>query len=95
MDPVSRQNLSFRCVRCSPPRDFEQLKLLIGHYNLIHAPEGQYILRWGSVLKIACMYCKKDMGEKDGKGVTGISHGICRECWAEHFPGVPYPEEEK
>ena len=45
MDPASGEKLYFWCVRCSPPRRFEQLKLLIGHYNLIHAPEGQYILR--------------------------------------------------
>ena len=48
-----------------------------------------------TVLKSVCMYCKKYMGEKDGKGVEGISHGICRECWADRFPGVPYPEDKE
>ena len=25
----------------------------------------------------------KDMGEKDGEGVSGISHSICDECFKE------------
>ncbi len=48
-----------------------------------------------TILKIVCMYCKKDMGEKDGKGVEGTSHAICKECWAERFPDKPYPGEKK
>jgi len=47
-----------------------------------------------TVLKIECMYCRKAMGEKDGKGTEGTSHGICEECWSERFPGIPYPKEE-
>lgn len=31
--------------------------------------------------KIVCMYCGKDMGEKEGFEEEGmISHGICPEC---------------
>ena len=33
-------------------------------------------------MKIVCAWCGKDVGEKDGKGVEGISHSICRECLA-------------
>ena len=33
-------------------------------------------------MKVVCAWCDKDMGEKDGKGVEGISHGICEECLA-------------
>jgi hypothetical protein len=33
-----------------------------------------------TVIKIVCMYCKKDMGEKDGEGMEGISHSICEDC---------------
>jgi len=31
-------------------------------------------------LKVICAWCNKDMGTKDGQGVSGISHGICPEC---------------
>ena len=31
-------------------------------------------------MKIVCAWCGKDMGEKDGKGVEGVSHGLCNEC---------------
>ncbi len=34
-------------------------------------------------MKIMCAWCDKDMGEKDGKGIEGISHGICEECLEE------------
>ena len=32
------------------------------------------------MIQIICSYCKKDMGSKDGKGVEGVSHGVCLEC---------------
>ena len=31
-------------------------------------------------MKVVCAWCGKDMGEKDGKGQKGISHGLCNEC---------------
>jgi hypothetical protein len=34
-----------------------------------------------TIIKIECVYCGKDMGEKDGKGVSGVSHAICPECF--------------
>ena len=33
-------------------------------------------------MEIVCAWCDKDMGEKDGKGIEGISHSICQECLA-------------
>lgn len=45
-----------------------------------------------TILKIACMFCGGDMGEKDGQGVEGVSHSICESCWHDHFPRFPYPE---
>ena len=33
-------------------------------------------------MKIVCAWCGKDMGEKDGKGVEGVSHSICKRCLA-------------
>jgi len=47
-----------------------------------------------TILKIECMYCRKAMGEVDGKGTEGISHSICPTCWSEWFPGIPYPENK-
>ena len=47
-----------------------------------------------TVLKIICMYCESEMGEKDGLGVSGDSHSICRKCWQEQFPDWEYPEPE-
>lgn len=31
-------------------------------------------------LLVKCAWCQKDMGEKDGRGQTGVSHGLCAEC---------------
>ena len=36
--------------------------------------------RRGQELKMVCAWCGKDMGEKDGEGIEGISHSICEEC---------------
>lgn len=33
-------------------------------------------------IKIVCAWCGKDIGEIDGKGVEGVSHGLCLECLA-------------
>ncbi len=33
-------------------------------------------------MKIVCAWCGKDIGEKDGKGEKGVSHGMCEECLA-------------
>jgi len=48
-----------------------------------------------TVLKIECMYCNKDMGKKDGEGVSGVTTSICRECWIKNHPRFPYPEKER
>jgi len=34
-------------------------------------------------MKIICAWCKKDMGEKNGEGVEGVSHSMCEECFAQ------------
>ena len=31
-------------------------------------------------MKMICSWCGKDLGEKDGEGVEGVSHGVCEEC---------------
>ena len=31
-------------------------------------------------MRIVCVQCNKDMGEQDGEGVGGVSHGLCQEC---------------
>jgi len=33
-------------------------------------------------VKTVCAWCNKETGEKDGKGIKGISHGMCEECFA-------------
>ena len=33
-----------------------------------------------TTLTVICAWCGKDLGTKDGKGTTGITHGICKEC---------------
>jgi len=32
-------------------------------------------------MKIVCAYCGRYIGEKEGNGVEGDSHGICQECF--------------
>ena len=35
-----------------------------------------------TVLKVQCAWCGAVIGEKDGKGVSGVSHGICSDCYS-------------
>jgi len=44
-----------------------------------------------TILRIACQYCRKEYGLRDGQGVSGTSHGICATCWTEHNPNNSYP----
>ncbi len=48
-----------------------------------------------SIMTITCMYCGESMGTKEGYGVKGDTSGICRKCWKERWPELPYPEDEK
>ena len=34
-----------------------------------------------TIRSVTCAWCNKPMGEKDGKGVSGVSHGICEACY--------------
>ena len=45
-------------------------------------------------MKIECMYCKKDMGTKNGEGVKGTTSSICEKCWNKNYPQYRYPTEE-
>jgi hypothetical protein len=31
-------------------------------------------------MKIVCAWCGVYIGEKDGQGIEGVSHGVCPEC---------------
>ncbi len=35
-----------------------------------------------TTLKVVCAWCGVDLGEKDGKGEEGVSHGMCEKCFA-------------
>jgi len=38
-----------------------------------------------TILIVQCAWCNKPLGQKDGKGVSGISHGICKSCVKKYF----------
>jgi len=35
-----------------------------------------------TTLKVICAWCGAPLGEKDGQGEVGISHGMCQKCFA-------------
>ena len=47
-----------------------------------------------TILKIFCAWCNKDMGEKDGEGVSGITHSICPVCYKEITGGDPSEDDK-
>lgn len=36
-------------------------------------------------MEVVCAWCTQPMGTKDGRGKTGITHGICRKCEKLYF----------
>ncbi|MCX6724432.1 MAG: hypothetical protein NT155_04705 [Candidatus Staskawiczbacteria bacterium] len=44
-------------------------------------PEGKK-----AIMKIVCAWCRKEIGEKEVEGESGITHGICDECLQKHLP---------
>lgn len=48
--------------------------------------------RYKRLYKI-CAYCHKYQGSVKGHGITGITSGICRQCWRLIAPDIPYPED--
>jgi len=47
-----------------------------------------------TVIKVVCAWCGKDMGEKDGQGQEGVSHGMCEECGAKVIAGTWEPKRD-
>ena len=41
-----------------------------------------------TIIKIECCVCHKDMGTKDGKGVSGVSHAYCPKCLEDVLKGI-------
>jgi len=38
-------------------------------------------------MRVICMYCKKEIGEKEPLSDPDISHGICDECMEARYQG--------
>lgn len=62
----------------------KDLKPGIGKREVICEGCGQYESECRcpkeTILMVVCAWCGKVMGEKEGKGVSGVSHSICDEC---------------
>lgn len=41
-----------------------------------------------TIITIICAWCQKTLGEKDGQGIEGESHGICDDCLNRYFPYI-------
>ena len=39
-----------------------------------------------TIIQTRCGWCYADLGQKDGQGVSGESHGMCRACRVRYFP---------
>jgi len=44
--------------------------------------------KWKTTITIQCAWCKKEMGTKDGKGVSGISHSMCPKCFKKELAKI-------
>ena len=48
-----------------------------------------------TILTVICAWCGKDMGEKDGQGVSGVSHGMCPDCYSKAMADLRIAENIK
>ena len=46
-----------------------------------------------TIIEVVCSSCKTKLGEKDGNGMSGISHSICEKCIREKYKDE-FSEEE-
>lgn len=60
------------------------MRMTTGHEMLI------LCLACSGLMSKVCAWCQADMGEIEGKGETGTTHGICQECQVKYFPEL-YP----
>ena len=37
--------------------------------------------KYSTILYVKCYVCNIPLGTKDGRGVYGVSHGLCRNCF--------------
>lgn len=59
--------------------------------NQHHAGHPPPPVKPATTMTIVCAWCGKFLGEKDGQGQTGITHGICIGCKAKELAKIPAP----
>ena len=76
------------------PGDIKRIDLSPDSIKVVmHNGQDRYY-RASTTLQVACSNCNKPMGSKDGHGVSGTSHSVCRKCWVElGYPGE-YPGKD-
>ena len=42
-----------------------------------------------TIIRVVCGWCGKDMGTKEGMGVTGTTTTICEECFVRETKDAP------
>lgn len=48
-----------------------------------------------TVLYMVCCRCNKGLGSKDGKGISGVSHGYCAECLKKEYLTIDKIKQER
>lgn len=75
---VLPQNL--RAIKCYDKCGFDYCgRLALDGYD--------FMLMERTVLRLVCSWCGKSLGVIDGKGVRGVSHGMCEDCMRKQEEG--------
>lgn len=56
---------------------------------------GQSLPQSCALLRVTCCVCGKYLGSKDGRGVSGVSHGLCPECYEKQVAEIDRYFESK
>lgn len=80
--------------KLAAPGDIRRIDLNPDTIRVVMSNGQERYYRASTTLTVECAYCHKQMGSKDGGGVSGVSHTICKDCWISRgYPGE-YPGEE-
>jgi len=66
--------------KLTKPGDIRRVDLMPDTVRIQTSDGKERVYNLFTELTVVCAWCGKHLGVKDGKGESGVSHGICPEC---------------
>ena len=66
--------------KLTKPGDIRRVDLAPDFVRVQTSDGGELLYKLSTELTVVCAWCGKVIGEKNGNGQSGTTHGICPEC---------------